>query len=568
MSNSPSSIASQSDVLIVGGGAAGLYTALSLPRHLKVALVTKEALALSASGWAQGGIAVALDDNDSPQLHAQDTLAAGAGLCEPKAVRFLVKQAPAQVKVLLEMGIAFDRSADGLAFTLEAAHSRPRVLHSADTTGRALIQTLTQQVWQRPNIEIFADVFTMGLWLHPETSVCQGISILKDQAISWLAASTVVLATGGGGQVYAQTTNPALSTGDGLAMAWRSGATVRDLEFFQFHPTALTVPGAPRFLISEAVRGEGAPLLDSNQHRFMFDYHPLGELAPRDVVSRSIFLHLQSLGQTSSAQEIAHVWLDLRPIPEEQVRRRFPKIVKVCQKWGVDVFTQPIPVAPAAHYWMGGIVTDLDGQTTIPGLYTVGEAASTGVHGANRLASNSLLECLVFGAQFETLTPLPLQDSLLQICQGFSSRSFDTQTWTEDEAVVDQIHQALPILMWRCAGICREAEGLTTAIAQLSQWRQQFERLELTRALSALVPGVSVSLPSPQSEKLLRRWAETQNLLDNATLILKSALFRTESRGGHYRLDYPALDPSWQVHTVVNGEHWSQSAPIQQWIED
>jgi L-aspartate oxidase len=556
-------IASQFDVLIIGGGAAGLYAALALPSRLRVGLITKEELTLSASGWAQGGIAVALDADDSPQLHAQDTIAAGVGLSEPEAVRFLVEQAPAQVKVLLGMGIAFDRGADGLAFTLEAAHSRPRVLHSADTTGRALIQTLTHQVWQRPNIEIFADVFTMGLWLHPETSACQGVGILKKQELTWLSAPMVILATGGGGQVYAQTTNPALSTGDGVAMAWRRGAALRDLEFFQFHPTALTVPGAPRFLISEAVRGEGAHLLDSQHRRFMFDYHPLGELAPRDIVSRSIFLHLQAMRQTNASSELDHVWLDLRPIPPDKIRRRFPKIIEVCQTWGIDVFAQPVPVAPAAHYWMGGIVTDIEGRTTIPGLYAVGEVASTGVHGANRLASNSLLECLVFGAQFakmgqiERSIPSSSDSALQQIV---------IENWEIDEAVVAQIHQALPSLLWRYAGICREAEGLKTAIAQITQWREQFEALELTRTLMGLTPGVSLSLPA-QASTQIRLWAETQNLLDNAGLILKSALFRTESRGGHYRLDYPDTKADWQAHTVVKGNDWFKSMPVDEWKE-
>jgi L-aspartate oxidase len=556
----PNPIASQFDVLIIGGGAAGLYAALSLPSHLSVGLVTKEELTLSASGWAQGGIAVALDGSDSPQIHAQDTIAAGVGLCEPEAVRFLVEQAPAQVKVLLGMGIAFDRSADGLAFTLEAAHSRPRVLHSADTTGRALIQTLTHQVWQRPNIKVFADVFTLRLWLRPETSVCQGIGILGQRSLTWLSAPMVILATGGGGQVYAQTTNPALSTGDGVAMAWRAGAALRDLEFFQFHPTALMVPGAPRFLISEAVRGEGAHLLDSDRHRFMFDYHPLGELAPRDVVSRSIFLHLQSRSRTSPSDELDHVWLDLRPIPPDQVRRRFPKIIEVCQQWGIDVFTQPVPVAPAAHYWMGGVITDIKGHTTIPGLYAVGEVASTGVHGANRLASNSLLECLVFGAQFAALEELDHRP--MSPDSNAAQQTLAVEDWLQDEAIVDRIHHALPILLWRYAGICREAEGLETAIAQITQWRKQFDALELTQTLTTLVPGVSLSLPSAQASKQIRHWAETQNLLDNAELILKSALFRTESRGGHYRLDYPDTIPGWQAHTLVKGQDWLKSALI------
>ncbi len=551
------------DVLMIGGGAAGLYAALSLPGDLRVGLITKEALSLSASGWAQGGIAVALDSSDSPALHAKDTVLAGNGLCESEAVQFLVEQAPAQVKVLLGMGIAFDRTAEGLAFTLEAAHSRPRVLHSADTTGRALIQTLTHQVWQRPNIKVLAQAFTLGLWTHPQTSACQGIRVMLEGEIRWLSAPTVILATGGGGQVYAQTTNPELSTGDGVAIAWRSGAQLRDLEFFQFHPTALTIPGAPRFLISEAVRGEGAQLLDADQNRFMFDYHPLGELAPRDVVSRSIFLHLQKLAEADPDRALDHVWLDLRSIPPEKIQRRFPKIIQVCQKWGIDVFTQPIPVAPAAHYWMGGIVTDLQGQTSIPGLYAVGEVTSTGVHGANRLASNSLLECLVFGAQFAVLgKAFQRQDEWVPTAQS-ETKPIQVEEWQKDEAILDRIHQTLPVLMWSNAGICRDAERLESAIAQIQDWRHKFDQLGMTQRLTTLPIGVTLTLPSVQISKSIRRWAETQNLLDNAYLILKSALFRTESRGGHYRIEYPNTDPDWQVHTLVQGEDWSKSRPIQ-----
>jgi L-aspartate oxidase len=549
----PGPEASCFDVLIVGGGAAGLYAALSLPQTLSVGLISKEVLSLSASGWAQGGIAAALDSSDSPQLHAEDTLIAGAGLCEPNAVQFLVEHAPAQVKVLLEMGIAFDRTVDGLAFTLEAAHSRPRVLHSADTTGKALIQTLTHQVLQRENIQIFSNAFTLGLWTHPQTQACQGICVMMTSAVVWLKSPRVILATGGGGQVYAQTTNPALSTGDGVAIAWRSGAAVRDLEFFQFHPTALTIEGAPRFLISEAVRGEGAHLIDGEGRRFMFDYHPLGELAPRDVVSRSIFMHLQKTSKTVRSAALENVWLE--------VRRRFPKIIQVCQKWGVDVFSQPIPVAPAAHYWMGGVETGVDGQTTIPGLYAVGEVASTGVHGANRLASNSLLECLVFGAQFSMLEPLPIPAT-----QSVSlTADFDAWSkidWEADAAVIDQIHQNLPILMWSNAGICRVADRLEVAIAQVKTWQQQFHQLGLVQMLAALSPGVSLSLPDATARLRIRRCAETQNLLDNAYLILKSALFRTESRGGHYRIDFPVTDEAWQVHTQVMGEQWMRSQPI------
>ncbi|MGK7957238.1 MAG: L-aspartate oxidase, partial [Crocosphaera sp.] len=396
----------QFDIIIVGSGAAGLYAALCLPNHYRVGLITKDSLKTGASDWAQGGIAAAIAPEDSPQFHQADTLKAGADLCDERAVQFLVDHAGIAIQSLVDMGVAFDRKGDKLAMTLEAAHSHPRVLHAADTTGRAIVSTLTEKVQQRPNIEIIAQAIALQLWINPQEKRCQGLSVLYKRQIQWLQAGAVILATGGGGQVYAQTTNPAVSTGDGVALAWRAGAIVRDLEFFQFHPTALTKANAPHFLISEAVRGEGAHLVDAQGRRFAFDYHPSGELAPRDVVSRAIFHYLQSQPSPSN------VYLDLRPIEPERIRYRFPNIIRVCQEWGVDVFKEPIPVAPAAHYWMGGVKVDLNNSTSIKDLYAIGETASTGVHGANRLASNSLLECLVFAAQLSKLnvtSPVPMK---------------------------------------------------------------------------------------------------------------------------------------------------------------
>lgn len=390
------------DVVVVGAGAAGLYSALCLPRHLRVGLVSKDKLSRSASGWAQGGIAAVVDPEDSTELHFRDTLQAGAGLCDEGAVRFLVETASDCIHHLLELGVAFDRTPDNtIALTLEAAHSRRRVLHAADTTGRAVVTTLTEHVLERSNIEVLSPGFVLDLWMVG--GECQGVQLLFEGEIRNVPARAVVLATGGGGQVFSQTTNPRVSTGDGVAIAARAGAEVRDLEFVQFHPTALMVPGAPRFLISEAVRGEGAHLIDGEGHRFVFQDHPAGELAPRDVVSRSIFRHLQRSGGDC-------VWLDLRVIEPERVLLRFPNIIQVCREWGVDVFSEPIPVGPAAHYWMGGVTCDVLNRSTLPGLYVVGETASTGVHGANRLASNSLLECVVFGAQLRSIA-LPEKDN-------------------------------------------------------------------------------------------------------------------------------------------------------------
>jgi L-aspartate oxidase len=537
------------DVLVIGAGAAGLYTALCLPKHLAIGLITKESLALSASDWAQGGIAAVIDPQDSAAFHITDTLKAGAGLCDYAAVDFLVQQAPACIQNLVDLGVRFDRHEGTLALTLEAAHSRRRVLHAADSTGRAVVSTLAAQVLARSNIQVL-QAFTLDLWLDPEGQSCQGVAIVMDQQLSWIRSGAVILATGGGGQVFARTTNPALSTGDGVAIAQRAGAVLRDLEFVQFHPTALTKPGAPHFLISEAVRGEGAHLIDAAGQRFAFDYHPAGELAPRDIVSRAIFTHLQ---KTASDPAAATVWLDLRPIPRDLIQYRFPNIIQVCQQWGVDVLHEPIPVAPAAHYWMGGIATDLHNQTSIPGLYAVGETASTGVHGANRLASNSLLECVVFGAQFAQ--GMAIQKSL-QFAESESSDVLEIPL-VPFPSFLTELRQALPRLVWQSAGICREAAMMEPAIAQLATWQHEFADLPLSQTLASLTPGVTITFADVTHVAGVRRWAELRNLLAIATLILKSAQFRTESRGGHYRADFPTPDPAWEVHTLIQGDRWS-----------
>ncbi len=540
------------DVLVVGAGAAGLYTALCLPAHLHVGLITKDALSRSASDWAQGGIAAVVDSHDSTALHLEDTLKAGAGLCDYDAVKFLVENAAACIHNLVEMGVAFDRDGSNLALTLEAAHSRRRVLHAADTTGRAVVTTLTEQVLSHKNIQILSQAFVLDLWLDPQSQRCQGVSLIYQGQVCWIRAGAVVLATGGGGQVFAQTTNPAVSTGDGVAIAHRAGATLRDLEFVQFHPTALTKAGAPRFLISEAVRGEGAHLVDQHGHRFAFDYHPAGELAPRDVVSRAIFNHLQ---KTEADPAIANVWLDLRPILAETIRHRFPNIIQVCQHWGIDVFQEPIPVAPAAHYWMGGVEADILNQTSISGLYAVGETASTGVHGANRLASNSLLECLVFGAQ---LAPLKIESDPPKSEEASDSSNTFHFLESLERDQIQVLRAELPKLIWQSAGICREQMTLDRAIAQVQVWRQEFFQLSLSQALINLAPCKTIRFDA-NADPALKAWGELYNLLDVADLILKSARFRTESRGGHYRSDYPQPSSDWQVHTVVQGDRWDTS---------
>lgn len=540
------------DVLVIGGGAAGLYAALAISPQWKIGLITKDTLALSASDWAQGGIAAAMSPDDSIQLHVADTLRAGAGLCEPEAVEHLAAHAAPCIQRLVDLGVGFDRAGDQLAMTLEAAHSRHRVLHAADTTGRAVVSILAEAVLQCPNIQVLDAAFVVDLWLHQ--GVCQGVLVVHQGCLNWLSAQATVLATGGGGQVYAQTTNPAASTGDGVAMAWRAGGQLRDLEFVQFHPTSLAQPGAPPFLISEAVRGEGAHLVDRHGYRFARDYHPDGELAPRDVVSRAIFYHLQRIGD-------AQVWLDMRPIDSERLQYRFPNILKVCRTWGCDPMTQPVPVSPAAHYWMGGITTNLHSQTTIPGLYAVGENASTGVHGANRLASNSLLECLVYGAELQHLS-LKAGLTAAGPYQPLAVEPLQVPDALPDLTPIQRQRATLTQLMWDGAAISRQQTGLDQAIATLRPQYEARQRDPFLGLLVGLAPGQAYRLPAGLNGDWVRAWGELRNLQDIAWLILNTAVFRTESRGGHYREDFPKPDPQWRVHTVVQGQHWERSAPI------
>jgi L-aspartate oxidase len=550
------------DVVIVGAGAAGLYTALCLPEAWQVALINKDDLSLSASDWAQGGIAAVTSPQDSPRLHWEDTLRAGAGLCDPEAVQLLVDEAAACVSSLVNLGVAFDRKGTDLALTREAAHSMPRVLHAADTTGRAIVSTLAEQVLERSNITVFNRTIALDLWLNESRDRCIGVQVFQDGKLQWLPGRAIVLATGGGGQVFAHTTNPQLSTGDGVAMAHRAGVVLRDLEFFQFHPTALVVKNAPRFLISEAVRGEGAQVFDQQGQRFLLNYHPDGELAPRDVVSRAIFQHLSQSANPDPDQDFVH--LDLRSIPPDRVRYRFPTIIQVCQHWNIDLFTTPIPVSPAAHYWMGGVLTDLQGQTSLAGLYAVGETASTGVHGANRLASNSLLECLVFGRRLAQLERTPLE----ALPETLPSAEPIGMTIPLDPTELDwlkTLRQTLPQLIWKSAGICRTATVMQEALHQVTQWHDRWQTLNLSQRIrdyATPAPPIQIDLGIPgqsptdleQSTEILRSWLELGNLLEIASLILRCALFREESRGGHYRLDFAEPQEQWLAHTLVEGD--------------
>ena len=526
------------DVVVVGCGAAGLMTCLELPSDLRVLLLSKDSEPRSASRWAQGGIAAVTRPEDSSTSHVCDTLQAGAGLCDRDAVERLVAEAPGCVQRLVELGMAFDRHDGELSTTLEAAHSHRRVLHAQDRTGGALVDALEREVQRRASVVQRKGVMALQLWCADGR--CQGLQVLEADRVGWIASRAVVLATGGGGHLFAHTTNPAQASGDGVAMAWQAGAQLRDLEFVQFHPTALMLPGAPHFLISEAVRGEGARLHDG-AGRSPVSQLTGGDLAPRDQVSRA-------LARTMAEQGVDHLWLDLRPVGERRLQEQFPTILGRCRELGLDPLAESIPVAPAAHYWMGGIRTDLTAATTVPGLYAVGEVASTGVHGANRLASNSLMECLVFARQLGRTLATRLHPAAAHAAPQ-SLVALRAATADQQPTALQATNQRLRQLCWDVAGVERRCgvlqQGLQEVQRQLestARWPQlgQLKSLPLTDAI-----GVDQS-----EQQALRLQVTVQQRLTLAALLIEAALFRQESRGGHYRTDAPASQPFWRCHTL------------------
>ncbi|MEY4430607.1 MAG: L-aspartate oxidase [Cyanobacteriota bacterium] len=528
------------DVIVVGGGAAGLMAALELPAGLRVLLLSKESAPRSASRWAQGGIAAVTRPEDSFASHIADTLEAGAGLCDPPAVELLVREAPACVARLLQLGMDFDRHAGQLSTTLEAAHSHRRVLHAQDRTGGALVDALEKRVLQRPGLLRLQGALGLRLWI--DGGRCRGLQVLHNGALRWLAARAVVLATGGGGHLFANTTNPSQASGDGIAMAWGAGATIRDLEFVQFHPTALMLPGAPHFLISEAVRGEGARLVDAAGNSPV-SHLSGGDLAPRDAVSRALV-------QCMREQHQPHLWLDLRPVGRDRLERQFPTILGRCRDLGLDPTGAPIPVAPAAHYWMGGVRTDERAATTVPGLYAVGEVASTGVHGANRLASNSLMECLVYARQLRQID-LPAWDpATAATAKGGSveGRAWHPPASASAEALAASLAQ-LRQLCWQVAGVERRPTELRRGLLHCRRQRLDLEQLPPLQQTALLCPGEVVQLEADAST-WLRQAHDLHQRLVVTELLLEAALFRQESRGGHYRLDAPAPQPFWRRHSI------------------
>ena len=544
------------DVVVVGGGAAGLMACLELPPGLRILLLSKERAPRSASRWAQGGIAAVTRPEDSFASHIEDTLKAGAGLCDPAAVSLLVHQAPTCVERLLQLGMAFDRHGNALSTTLEAAHSHRRVLHAQDRTGGALVDALEREVLRRRGLERRLGSTALQLWI--EGGRCCGLQVLDQGQVRWLAARAVVLATGGGGHLFANTTNPAQASGDGVAMAAQAGALIRDLEFVQFHPTALMLPGAPHFLISEAVRGEGARLVDADGVSPVAQLAG-GDLAPRDAVSRALVRRMRE-------RQVDHLWLDLRPVGTQRLEKQFPTILGRCRELGLEPTTGPIPVAPAAHYWMGGIRTDLQAATSIPGLYAVGEVASTGVHGANRLASNSLMECLVFARQ---LGSIQLGDGPVQPPSAQEPRPVPTPDPSQastpfpfSPAGLERATQELRLTCWQVAGVERCRGDLAPALQTVRRQRAEVECAPALAPCLTHAPGERALALEPDGANALATAQDLLQRLRVAELLLEASLFRQESRGGHYRLDAPAAAPFWQCHSLQERGQRIRTEPI------
>ncbi|MHB8172635.1 MAG: L-aspartate oxidase [Thermincolia bacterium] len=506
------------DYLIIGSGIAGLYSALKASAHGRVILLTKKKVADSNTEYAQGGIAAAIDEDDSPDLHLEDTVEAGAGLCNMEAVEVLVNEGPERVKELIQLGANFDRIGNELALTREGAHSRRRVLHArGDATGEEIRRALAAQIRQEALVEVKEDSFVLDILT--EGNRCIGALVMDGRGqLEIYYSKVVILATGGAGQLYKNTTNPEVATGDGMAFAYRAGVELMDLEFVQFHPTALALEGAPSFLISEATRGEGAILRNRHGERFMTDYHRLAELAPRDIVTRAIMKEMESNGST-------HVYLDITHMDGGQVRKRFPTISATCSRYDLDLAKDWIPVAPSAHYMMGGVKITLHGETNITGFYACGEAACIGVHGANRLASNSLLEGLVFGDRIirNSLAYVKEQVEPQPIAIVFNKLLPPLQLDNHE------IKRRIQEIMWDKVGIIRSAEGINEALRCFTE----IGYLHLHRATDV-------------------ETMEVYNMLLVGKLVAEAALIRTESRGGHFRLDYPGReDQLWQRHVVL-----------------
>jgi L-aspartate oxidase len=519
---------SQVDFLVIGAGVAGLRAAVELARHGEVLVVTKESVAESNTHYAQGGIAVAMEGDADVALHLEDTVNAGDGLVCRAAAEALVAEGPVRVAELIEWGAAFDSEAGQLLRTREGAHSLPRILHAnGDATGAEISRSLAAFARVHKRIQ-FAEWTTVTGLLAVDGRI-GGADLLgcdrRPRLQQRISARAVLVAAGGAGQVYSDTTNPAVATGDGLALAAEVGAQLADMEFYQFHPTALSLAGAPRFLLSEALRGEGAILRNDRGERFMERYHPLLELAPRDVVARAITR--EGMGATPAESRVVH--LDMRPVQGIDLHQRFPGISAELARYSLDLSRDLIPVRPAAHYLMGGIKTDLFGRTTLPGLYAAGEAACTGVHGANRLASNSLLEGLVFGAR---AAQVMLDDYLPRgKNEGGDSEPLAPLSATET-AKLEEVIAKLQAAMWAYAGLLREESTL-----RLGFTVQQ----ACAAALAELVTQGKGS----------RRLSEAQAMSRVAHAILASALARTESRGAHFRNDYPHRDDArFQKHSV------------------
>jgi L-aspartate oxidase len=507
------------NVVIIGSGVAGLRAAIEAARHGKVTVLTKESASESNTDYAQGGVAAVLSKCDSFEEHVRDTLVAGAGLCDEEVVRYVVTEGPERVKELIDWGAEFDRDDGELLFTQEGGHSRARIIHAnGDATGHEIERALLAKVKGTRNITVIEHAYVVDVLT--EGNRAAGVVACVKSKLHVFYAPSVIIASGGACHVYRETTNPATATGDGIAIAYRAGATLSDLEFVQFHPTTLYIAGAARTLVSETVRGEGGQLKDRFGVHFMPNYHPLGDLAPRDIVSRAIIRQMAATHDTN-------VYLDLRHLDKKRILKRFPKLAELCALFDIDISKDVIPVRPSAHYFCGGIRADRTGATDVEGLYACGEAASTGLHGANRLGSNSLLEGLVYGwtagaAAAEAATKPGPRPSI---------SSSSTEASRREVAIdVQDMENSLRSLVWRQVGIEREARSLAESEERIDFW-------------SSYVMDKDFTAPSG--------W-QIQNMLTTAKLITFSARMRTESRGAHHRTDFPDRDDlNWDRHLII-----------------